>query len=127
MLIRSQEGPADIQRYNPRYTIEKTARETDDKSNRRKADMTEKIRFIPDGEEEAVDFFVAARGKLAGTNYLLVTDEEEGDGEALILREIFEGAGEEPVYVIVEDDRELAAVCALMRDDLAELGILLET
>ena len=39
----------------------------------------EKITFCPDGEEP-VDFFVLEQTKIAGINYILVTDVEEGDG-----------------------------------------------
>ena len=46
----------------------------------------EKITFSPDGEE-TVDFYVLEQTKIAGVNYILVTDIEDGDGEALILKE----------------------------------------
>ena len=49
--------------------------------------MTEKVSFIPEGETEAIDFYIVEQERLAGRNYLLVTDSEEGDGEALILCE----------------------------------------
>ena len=39
----------------------------------------EKITFCPDGDE-AVEFFVLDSQRLAGVNYLLVTDSEVGDG-----------------------------------------------
>ena len=44
----------------------------------------EKITFCPDGDEP-VDFYVLEQTKIAGVNYILVTDFEDGDGEALIL------------------------------------------
>ena len=88
--------------------------------------MTDKIRFIPEGEEETVEFFVEAECQLAGTRYLLVTEAGDGDGEALILKELPGGETEEAVYALVEEDRELEAVCLLLKDDLEELGILLE-
>ena len=47
----------------------------------------EKITFCPDGDE-AVEFFVLDSQRLAGVNYLLVTDSEVGDGEALILKDV---------------------------------------
>lgn len=46
----------------------------------------EKITFRPDGEEP-VDFFVLEQTRIGGINYILVTDCEEGDGEALILKD----------------------------------------
>ena len=46
----------------------------------------EKVQFMPEGEEKAVDFFVLDEAMLGGKQYLLVTDSPDGDGEALILR-----------------------------------------
>ncbi len=87
--------------------------------------MTEKVSFIPEGETEAIDFYIVEQERLAGRNYLLVTDSEEGDGEALILcEEIQDG---QTVYRIVEDDAEISAVAILFRDGLEEMGILLES
>ena len=47
----------------------------------------EKITFCPDGDEP-VDFYVLEQTKIAGVNYILVTDFEDGDGEALILKDL---------------------------------------
>ena len=87
--------------------------------------MTEKVSFIPEGETETIDFYIVEQERLAGRNYLLVTDSEEGDGDALILcEEIQDG---QTVYRIVEDDAEIFAVAILFRDSLEEMGILLES
>ncbi len=58
--------------------------------------------------------------------YLLVTEEEEGDGMCLILRDDAEKGSEESLYTIVEDENELSAVLLLFSDKLEELGILIE-
>ncbi|MBR1670720.1 MAG: DUF1292 domain-containing protein, partial [Butyrivibrio sp.] len=55
--------------------------------------------------------------------YLLVTDEEDGDSEALILRDDSDIKDEEAVYCIVDDDRELEAVAGVFRKLLSEDGI----
>ena len=84
----------------------------------------EKVIFNPGGEEQ-VEFFVLEQTRIGGFNYILVTDFEEGDGEALILcEEIQDG---QTVYRIVEDDAEISAVAILFRDGLEEMGILLES
>ena len=44
----------------------------------------EKITFRPEGEE-TVEFYVLEQTRIGGHNYILVTDVEEGDGDALIL------------------------------------------
>ena len=92
----------------------------------------EKVQFIPDGEDHAVDFYVLEETKLGGVQYLLVTDTMDGDGEALILRARPEAAAQggdgaddhdQSMYEIVEDEQELSAVLLMMRDALEELGI----
>lgn len=80
----------------------------------------EKITFCPE-EGEAVDFYVLEQTRLGGIDYILVTDSEEDDGEALILKDIFAPRDEESIYEIVDDDEELDAVAAIfssMLDDV---------
>ena len=43
----------------------------------------EKITFCPDGDEP-VDFYVLEQTKIAGVNYILVTDFEDGDYATLM-------------------------------------------
>lgn len=86
----------------------------------------EKVQFIPEGEERPVEFFVVEEAKLGGRQYLLVTDSEDGDGEALILRTDPDNTDPDSMFEIVEDERELSAVLLLMRDSLEELGIEVE-
>ena len=47
----------------------------------------EKITFRPEGEEP-VKFYVLEQTRIGGHNYILVTDVEEGDGDALILKDM---------------------------------------
>lgn len=82
----------------------------------------EKIIFSPDGGE-AVEFFCLEQTVIGAKTYLLVTDEEDGDGEALILRDDSDIKDEEAVYVIVDDDLELDAVAGVFRKLLSEDGI----
>lgn len=80
-----------------------------------------KVKFMLD-EKESVEFFVLEQTKLSGNQYLLVSDVEEGDGNALILKEI--AAGEEKkenVYEVVEDDMELGAVAAVFESLLEDI------
>lgn len=82
----------------------------------------EKITFSPDGADgEAVDFYVLEQTRIGGCNYILVTDTEDGDGDALILKDASRDGEEESVYAIVEDDAELDAVAQVfqsMMDDV---------
>ena len=79
----------------------------------------EKIVFCPDGEEP-VEFYCLEQTVISAKTYLLVTDAEDGDGEALILRDDSDIKDEEAVYVIVDDDQELEAVAGVFRKLLQE-------
>ena len=57
----------------------------------------EKITFRPDNDE-SVDFYVLEQTRIGGYNYILVTDVEEGDGEALILKDLSQDGEEDSVY-----------------------------
>lgn len=80
----------------------------------------EKITFNPEGEEP-VEFFVLEQTRIGGYNYILVTDFEEGDGEALILKDISKDGEEESIFTIVSDDDELAAVSGVFEDMLEDV------
>ena len=47
----------------------------------------EKIVFNPDNDNP-VEFFVLEQTTVSGVNYILVTDKEDGDSEALILKDV---------------------------------------
>lgn len=80
----------------------------------------EKITFNPDGEDP-VEFFVLEQTRIGGISYVLVTDFEEGDGEALILKDISRDGEEESVFTIVSDDEELAAVAGVFESMLDDI------
>ncbi len=82
----------------------------------------DKISFVmTDGE--AVDFFVLEQTVLQGITYLLVTDQEDGDGEAWILKDLSEDGDEEAVYEMVDDDEELDAVAAVFETMLEGIDL----
>lgn len=85
-----------------------------------------KITLQPDDSAQPVDFYVIDEAKLAGKTYLLVSDTEDGDGNALILRDDSAEGAEDSVYEIVEDDNEISAVLLLFKDELDALDILVE-
>lgn len=80
----------------------------------------EKITFQPDGDEP-VEFYVLEQTRIGGYNYILVTDSEEGDGEALILKDQSQDGEEESIYTIVSDDDELEAVSGVFADMLDDI------
>ncbi|MDO4514259.1 MAG: DUF1292 domain-containing protein [Lachnospiraceae bacterium] len=83
----------------------------------------EKITFVPEGQDSPVDFYVLEQTKLAGVTYILVTDEEEGDGEALILKDLSTEKETEALYEIVSDDDELQAVAAVFGNLLDDIEL----
>lgn len=82
----------------------------------------EKITFRPEGEE-SVEFYVLEQTRIGGHNYILVTDVEEGDGDALILKDMSQDGEEESVYDVVSDDEELEAVSGVFADMLDDVDL----
>ena len=84
------------------------------------------IKLISTDTGETEEFYVLDETKLGGKSYLLVTDREEGDGMAMILRDDADKDAEESLYAVVEDENELSAALLLFSDKLEEMGILIE-
>jgi hypothetical protein len=82
----------------------------------------EKIIFSPNGEEQ-VEFYVLEQTRIGGFNYILVSDVEDGDGEALILKDLSEENDTEAVYEIVSDDSELMAVASVFENLLEDVDL----
>ena len=72
-------------------------------------------------DEEPVEFYVLEQTTVAGVNYILVTDTEDGDGEALILKDLSKAEDTESVYEIVSDENELDAVAGVFEDLLEDV------
>ena len=83
----------------------------------------EKINFTLD-TQESVEFYVLEQTKIGGKQYILVTDVQEGDGDALILKEISSQETEENIYEIVDDDTELSAVAAVFENLLDDIELM---
>lgn len=86
--------------------------------------MTEKIEFMIQGEngtEEQVAFYVLEQTRINGMNYLLVTDVQEGDGEALILKDIAPAEDQESNYIIVSEETELMAVAKVFEETMEDI------
>lgn len=83
-------------------------------------EKAEKITFqLDQGETES--FYVLEQTRLGGIDYILVTDCEEGDGEAMILKDISEDGDEEGIYTVVSDEDELDAVAGVFEDMLEDI------
>ena len=80
----------------------------------------EKITF----REQTVEFYVLEQTRIGGNNYILVTDVEEGDGDALILKDMSQDGEEESIYDVVSDDEELEAVSGVFADMLEDIDLI---
>lgn len=82
----------------------------------------EKIQFTLEGEE-AIEFFVLEQTTVTGVDYYLVTEEEEGDGDAFIVKDISAKEDTEAVFEFVEDEEELAAVAKIFESILEDVTL----
>ena len=82
----------------------------------------EKITFTPEGDN-AVEFYVLETTRLGGVDYILVTEEPEGDGDAYILKDMSASEAEEAIYEMVEDDEELQAVAQVFENILEDIDL----
>ncbi len=66
---------------------------------------------VDEGEKE--DFYVLEQTTIGGMDYILVTDMEDGDGDALILKDLSKPEEEDGLYEVVSEEKELQAVAAV--------------
>ncbi|MCD8104509.1 MAG: DUF1292 domain-containing protein [Lachnospiraceae bacterium] len=83
----------------------------------------EKTEFRPVGEDGPVGFFVLEETRVNGTSYLLVTESEDDQAEAYIMKDTSQDGEPEARYVFVEDDDELEAVAKIFAELLEDVDI----
>ena len=83
--------------------------------------MEEQIVFETD--EGEVLFYVIEETRVNGTNYLLVTDSEEEEADAYILKDTSSPEDREAVYEMVEDDETLKALQKVFAELLEDTEI----
>ena len=83
----------------------------------------DRIKFYPLGETEPVELFVLEETRIGGVSYLLVTESEEGDSEAYIMKDLSADGEAEASYVIVEDESELDAIAKIFEELLEDVDI----
>ena len=79
----------------------------------------DKISFMIVGEEEPAEFYVLEQTRIGGFSYLLVTEEEDGDSQAWILKDLSADGEDQALYEIVEDDETLEALGAIFQELLS--------
>lgn len=82
----------------------------------------EKVVFVDPETKENIEFFVVEETQVGGTRYLFVTEEEEEDCDAYILKEV-SAEEEDVVYEMVEDDTELAAIGKIFAELIEDADI----
>jgi len=83
----------------------------------------EKIKFNFADTDETVEFYILEQTIINGVNYILVTDSEEDDAEALILRDLSKEGDAEALYEILEEDGELEAISKVFSELLEDIDI----
>lgn len=84
--------------------------------------MTEDRKIIlrsDDGEE--IVYFVEEETRVSGTSYLLVSDSDEGEANAYILKDTSADGEDEAAYVVLEDPVEFEAVSGIFRQMLDDV------
>lgn len=84
--------------------------------------QSDKITFTTESGE-TVDFYVLEQTRIGGVSYILVTDAQEGDAEALILKDLSQDGEEESIYEIVSADDELDAVSGVFANMLEDVDL----
>lgn len=83
----------------------------------------EKVTFQKN-EKETVEYYILEQTRISGVNYLLVTDTKEGDGEAVILKEI--SAAEDEIGGYTDDltEEEFEAVVPIFENLLEDVDLI---
>ncbi len=85
----------------------------------------EKVKFQSPQDGEALEFYVMEETRINGMDYLLVTEEEEGDCEAFILKRLSQEEEEEAVYEMVEAEEELEYISKVFAEILEDVDIVM--
>lgn len=83
----------------------------------------ESIKFEYTDTNEEVEFFILEQTRISGITYILVTESDEEDAEALILKDLSEDGEEEALYEIVDDEEELEAVFKVFVEMLDDIDL----
>lgn len=83
----------------------------------------EKVTFQKN-EKETVEYYILEQTKISGINYLLVTDTKEGDGEAVILKEISSAEDEIGGYTDDLTEEEFEALVPIFENLLEDVDLI---
>ena len=80
------------------------------------------IKFLTESGE-TVEFYVEEQTRINGVDYILVTDSEEDEADAYILKDLSADTDPEAEYVMVEDEVELEAVSKVFAKMMEDVDI----
>ena len=83
--------------------------------------IMEKIKF--QSEDGIIEFFVEEQTTVAGITYLLVSDSQDDEANAYIMKDVSEEGSEEASYEMVEDDEELVAISKVFEQMLDDVDL----
>lgn len=81
-----------------------------------------KSRFLGVDSSEDMDVYVLEETVIGGIKYLLVTEEEEGDSVAYILKEV-QSDEDEIRFEVLDDDEELEAISKVFQELLDDVDM----
>ena len=85
----------------------------------------EKVTFQSPQDGEALEFYVMEETRINGVDYLLVTEEEDGDCEAFILKRLSQEQEEAAIYEMVEAEDELEYISKVFVEILEDVDIVM--
>lgn len=83
----------------------------------------EKVVFQSPEDGETIEFFVIEQTRINGMNYLLVAEEEDGDCDAFILKDVSQETDEDAMYEMVESEEELEYMSRIFAEILEDVDI----
>jgi len=78
---------------------------------------------ITDENGEALELFIVEQARVNATDYILVTESEDDEAQAYILKDISGTESAEAVYEFVDDDNELEAIAKVFSELLEDTDI----
>lgn len=83
----------------------------------------EKVVFQSPEDGEIIEFFVIEQTRINGMNYLLVAEEEDGDCDAFILKDVSQETDKDAMYEMVESEEELEYMSRIFAEILEDVDI----
>lgn len=85
-------------------------------------EIMERVEFIDPDTGQCTEFYVLEQTTIGGSNYLMVTLDEDGDSDAFILKELA-GDDSQTTYEMVDEDKELEAIAKVFAELMEDVDI----